>query len=179
MAGASMIWIFFKTNLLRAEGGKIWRGPAFNFSRLFTSNFEVHAVDRSVFYHLSPGPAFPAPNPYHIISTVTALQAATQLEVACLLFCVLCNEHLAIHRPVCPRRHASCWHRLLFVPLLHLYQPHYNLTSTGWRRWRAQSPSALASGRPPRAPSPPSPTSSPSFSVRLIDYLCLSSEASF
>ena len=28
-------------------------------------------------------------NPYHIIFAVTALQAATQLEVACLLFCVL------------------------------------------------------------------------------------------
>ena len=39
-------------------------------------------------------------NPYHIISAITALQAATQLEVACRLFCVLRDEHLAIHRPV-------------------------------------------------------------------------------
>ena len=38
-------------------------------------------------------------------------------------------------------------------------------------RW-ARPPSALASGRPPRAPSPPSPTSSPPFIVRLIDCLC-------
>ena len=37
---------------------------------------------------------------YHIFSAVTALQAATQLEVACLLFCVLCDERLPIHRPV-------------------------------------------------------------------------------
>ena len=44
-----------------------------------------------------------------------------------------------------------------------------NRTSTGWRSWRARPPNALASGRPPRAPSPPSPISSPSFSVRLID----------
>ena len=41
-------------------------------------------------------------NPYHILSAVTALQAATQLEVACLLFCVLRDDHplIAIHRPV-------------------------------------------------------------------------------
>ena len=37
---------------------------------------------------------------YHIFSAVTALQAATQLEVACLLFFVLRDEQLAIHRPV-------------------------------------------------------------------------------
>ena len=37
--------------------------------------------------------------PYHIIA-VTALQDATQLEVACLLVDVLRDEHLPIHRPV-------------------------------------------------------------------------------
>ena len=41
-------------------------------------------------------------NPYHTISTVTALQAAAQLEVACPVFCVLRNEHVSIDRPVCP-----------------------------------------------------------------------------
>ena len=41
-------------------------------------------------------------NPYHIVSAVTALQAATQLEVTCLIFCVLCDEHLSIDRPVSP-----------------------------------------------------------------------------
>ena len=39
-------------------------------------------------------------NPYHIISAVTALQAAAQLEVACPIFCVLRHEHLSIDRPV-------------------------------------------------------------------------------
>ena len=39
-------------------------------------------------------------DPYHILSAVTALQAATQLEVACLLFCVMRDKHLAIPRPV-------------------------------------------------------------------------------
>ena len=34
-------------------------------------------------------------NPYHIISAVTALQAAAQLEVECRLFCVL-NIYLPI-----------------------------------------------------------------------------------
>ena len=37
-------------------------------------------------------------NPYHIILAVTALQAATQLEVARRLFCVLRDEQLAIDR---------------------------------------------------------------------------------
>ena len=40
-------------------------------------------------------------NPDHIISAVTALQATAQLEVACLICCVLCNEHLSIDRSVC------------------------------------------------------------------------------
>ena len=41
-------------------------------------------------------------NPYHTI------------EVACPLFCVLRDEHLAIHRPV-NFRLACCWHRLLYT----------------------------------------------------------------
>ena len=39
-------------------------------------------------------------NPYHKIFAVTALHAATQPEVACRVFCVLRDEHLAIHRLV-------------------------------------------------------------------------------
>ena len=39
-------------------------------------------------------------NPYHIMSAVTALEAAAQLEVACPIFCVLRDEHLSIDRPV-------------------------------------------------------------------------------
>ena len=41
-------------------------------------------------------------NPYHIISAVTALQAATQLEVACLLFCVLRAKPLSIDLSISP-----------------------------------------------------------------------------
>ena len=41
-------------------------------------------------------------NPYHIISVVTALQAAAQLEIACPFFLVLRDEHLCIDRPVRP-----------------------------------------------------------------------------
>ena len=41
----------------------------------------------------------------------------------------------------------------------------------GWRRWCARLPNALASELPPRALSPPSPTPSPSFSVRLLGCL--------
>ena len=39
-------------------------------------------------------------NPYHIISAVTALQAAIQLVLRVVFFCVLRDEHLAIHRLV-------------------------------------------------------------------------------
>ena len=41
-------------------------------------------------------------NPYNIISAVNALHAAAQLEVACLVFCVLRDEYLSIDRSVCP-----------------------------------------------------------------------------
>ena len=56
-------------------------------------------------------------NPYHIISAVTALQAATQLEVACAICCVLRNDHPSIDRPVCPffgLACSCCWLRLLY-----------------------------------------------------------------
>ena len=35
-------------------------------------------------------------NPYHIISAVTVLQAAAQLEIAYLILWVLCDEHPSI-----------------------------------------------------------------------------------
>ena len=63
MAGASRIWQFVKTNFLRVEGGKILRGLAFDFLPFFTTSFEPRAVERNVFYHLSPGPAPPPPQP--------------------------------------------------------------------------------------------------------------------
>ena len=56
-------------------------------------------VDRSVFCHLSLRPA-PPTSPYHIISAVTALYVAAQLEVVCAIFCVLRGELLSIDRLV-------------------------------------------------------------------------------
>ena len=47
-----------------AQGNMTWAcsvGPAFVFLRFFTTSFELRAVDRSVFCHLSPRPAPPAP----------------------------------------------------------------------------------------------------------------------
>ena len=41
-------------------------------------------------------------NSYDKISAVTALQATTQLEVACPIFRLLRDDHLSIDRPVCP-----------------------------------------------------------------------------
>ena len=71
-----------------------------DFQRFFTTSFELRAVDRGVFCHLSPRPVSPAApfaetcfsilNPYHAISAVTALQAAAHLEVACSIFFVSC-----------------------------------------------------------------------------------------
>ena len=55
MAGAYRIWKLAKTNFLRAEGRKIWRGPAFDVVPIFARSFELRAVDRNVFYHLLPG----------------------------------------------------------------------------------------------------------------------------
>ena len=60
MAGASRIWKFVKTNLLTTEGGNISLGPAFDFLQLFTTGFELRAIDRCVFYHPSAG-LLPAP----------------------------------------------------------------------------------------------------------------------
>ena len=81
------------------------------FLRFFTTSFELRAVDRSVFYHLLPGPAAPAHQAlYRFTSAVTALQAAAQLEVACLPFRVLRDElsYLSIDLSFAPR--------LLLVP---------------------------------------------------------------
>ena len=39
----------------------VCRGPAGTFVRFFTTSFELRAVDRSVFCHLSLRPAPPAP----------------------------------------------------------------------------------------------------------------------
>ena len=61
MAGASRVCKFVKTNLFRAEGANIYVvGLRLTFLRVFTTSFEFRAVDRSVFYPLSPGLGPPA-----------------------------------------------------------------------------------------------------------------------
>ena len=60
----------------------IRRGPAGTFLRFLTTSFELRAANRSVFCHLLPRPAPPAPQSLSLISAVTAVQAAAQLEVA-------------------------------------------------------------------------------------------------
>ena len=72
MAGASTIWKLVKSNLLREYDVDLL-GPTFDFLRFSTTSFELRAVDRSMFCHLSPRPAPPAPQSHHIISAVTAL----------------------------------------------------------------------------------------------------------
>ena len=77
-------------------------GLAFNFLRLCRTSFELSVVDRiSAFCDLGRDLLLLLLNPYHIISTVTTLQASAQPEVTCL-FCVLRDEHQSIDRPVCP-----------------------------------------------------------------------------
>ena len=100
MAGASSrIWKFAKSNLLRYCDVDLL-GPAFYFLRFFTTSFV-----RSIAVCSAPfrrDLLLQLLNPYHTISAVTALQAADQLKVACLIFCVLRDEHLSIYRSTCP-----------------------------------------------------------------------------
>ena len=109
-------------------------------------------------------------NLYHIISAVTPLQAAAELEVAWLIFvsCVISiylSIDLSVHLFASPTAAGfSCYTTAILLAATSQPKP-----STCWRKWWPLSPNALACGRPPRASSPPSPTSSPSFSVKLID----------
>ena len=97
MAGASRIWEFVKSNLLRVYDVDLL-GLFYDFSQvssLVRSNAVCSAIfRRDLLLHLL--------NPYHTFSAVTALQAAAQLEVACPIFFVPRDEHLSIDRPVCP-----------------------------------------------------------------------------
>ena len=113
-------------------------------------------------------------NPRHTISAVTALQAAAQLEVACTIFCVLrlscvMNINLSIDLSVhlSPGLLAAAAAGFVWYTAAILLAA-TSIPNVYWLEW-ARPPNALACGRPPRAPSPLSPTSSPSFSVRLID----------
>ena len=124
-------------------------------------------------YHLSPGPSPPAP--LSITSSppspLSKPPPGSRLRVLLFVSCVM-SIYLSIDLSISPRLLLASSD----IPLLYLSPPHHNVTSTGWRRWCARSPNALASGRPPRVPSPLSPTSSPSFSLRLRG--CLSSFSS-
>ena len=142
------------------------------FLRFCTTSFELRAVNRSVFCHLSPRPAPPAPQSlsHNISRHRSPSRRPARGCVSC--FCVLRDEYnLSVDRTICPffawlASSCCCWLRLpyrCYTCSRHII----NLTSTGWRRWWARPPDALASACPPRTPSPPSPTSSPSFSVGL------------
>ena len=91
MAGASRIWKFVKSNLLRAYDVDLL-GLVLRF---FTTSFELRAVDRSVFFHLSLRPAPPAP---HSLSHSRRRHRSASHRPArgCVyyLFCVLRDEHL-------------------------------------------------------------------------------------
>ena len=93
MASASRNWKSVKSNLLQG----IWRGPAGTCWRIFTTSFACFvrsaAVCSSTFRRYL---LLQLRNPYHIVSTVTAPQAAAQLEVACPIFFALRDEHLYI-----------------------------------------------------------------------------------
>ena len=92
-------------------------------------------------------------NPYHTISAVTALQAAAQLEVECLVIRVLRDEHLDIHQPVHFASPAAagivCY---TAIRLAATSQPNVYWLEEVMRPVAQR----LASGRPPLAPSRPS-----------------------
>ena len=91
MAGASRIWKIVKSNLLRAYDVDLLR-LLNDFSQ--ASSFVRSTAVCSVTFRGDL--LLQLLNPHHIISAVTALQVATQLEVACPIFCVLRDEHLSI-----------------------------------------------------------------------------------
>ena len=92
MAGASRIWNFVKSNLLRAYDVNLL-GFFNGFSQQVSSFVRSTAVCSATFRRDQLLQLF---SPYHTISAVTALQAAAHLEVACPIFCVLRDEHLSI-----------------------------------------------------------------------------------
>ena len=115
MEGASRVWKFAKSNSLREYEVDLM-GPAFDFhvfphalSFVWSKAVCSATSRRDLFLQLL--------NLYHIISAVTALQAAAQPEVPCLIFCVLRDEHLSIDLSVhffASPAASSCWLRLLY-----------------------------------------------------------------
>ena len=82
IAGASRIWKFVKSNSPREYNvdlmGLVDEFSQQNWSFVRSTATRCHTFRRDLLLHLL--------NPYHIFSAVTALQAAAQLEVACLFF---------------------------------------------------------------------------------------------
>ena len=70
----------------------------YDFSKQASSLVQSTAVCSATFRRY---PLLQLLNPYHIITAVNVLQAAAQLEVACLIFCVLRDERLSIDRSTC------------------------------------------------------------------------------
>ena len=114
MAGSSEILKFVKSKLPREYDVDLL-GLCYDFSQQASSSVWLTAVCSAIFrrdllLHL---------NPCHIISAVTALQAAAQLEVVRPIFCPLRDEYLFIDRPdcpffACPSGSSCCWIRLLY-----------------------------------------------------------------
>ena len=96
MAGASRIWKFVKSNWLRKSYDVDLLGPTFDFLRFFTTRFELRAIDRSVFCHLSSTRPGPAPLSHNLRRHRSP--SRRQLEVACLFFvsCVISIEYPSI-----------------------------------------------------------------------------------
>ena len=143
----------------------IYRGPAgtWNFSLLFTTTFEFRVTDCSVFCHLLPRPVPPANQ--SLFHNLQRHRSPSRRPARGCVSLFLCG-HLSIDLSV-DLLSSPAAARFVCYAADRLYPSHHNLTSTGRRRWWGRSPNGLATGRPPRAPSPPSPTLSPSFSVRL------------
>ena len=99
MAGASRIWKFVKPNLPNEYEVDLL-GFVYDFTQL--NSFELRAVDRSVFCHLSPRPAPPTPQSLsHNFRCHGSPSRRPPRGVACPIFGVLRDEHLSIDQPVC------------------------------------------------------------------------------
>ena len=96
MEGASRIWKFVKSNLLR--GCMTWTCWAFfcGFALQVSSFVRSTAVCSATFRR---DLLLQLPNPYHTIPAITALQATAQLEVAFPFFFVSCV--MSIHLLTC------------------------------------------------------------------------------
>ena len=168
MACASRSGNFVKLNLFRGGRRKTCR-PAFDIFTIFTMSFELRAVDRSVFDQLSPGHAPPAPQSCITSSPPSPPSKPPPSSRLLVFFFASCL--LRISPSTCLFRLACCWHRLLYrccTSSRHITGKRLLVGGGG----APGHPTLLASERPPHTPSPPSPTSLPSFSVRLLGCSC-------